>query len=232
MVNMLRRCSTGPLRMEKLPMKVIDPQVKLRANFRGFRAKTGMPTKTASAKKSAEKNNSAQKTWMTGKKNFENGTIVWAKDRKSGQEHSQTTAFLEALRDLPWIVVGIPFLEFSWAFVLPWFPSCFRRKSREDFRNWRVAELARSRWRTSWSWKSPHFQRPFARRTSYQRKSSAWFCGCGDRLLLWKCQRSNGSPANSIVAIQVLRIGLSLSTIQFENGGSSIVWKLLALWVF
>ena len=76
MVNMLLRCSAGPLRMEKLPIKVSDPQVKLRANFRGFKAKTGMPTKTASAKKSAERNKSAQKTCEVANEtenNLENG---------------------------------------------------------------------------------------------------------------------------------------------------------------
>ena len=62
MVNMLFKCSTGPLRIPKLPIKVKEPQVNDRANFCGFKAIVGNPTKNAKAKKSADRKSNAQKT--------------------------------------------------------------------------------------------------------------------------------------------------------------------------
>ena len=61
-VHILTKCSYGPFMIPKLPMKVIDPHVKLRANFCGFNASIGTPTKKANAKKRADKNKSAQNT--------------------------------------------------------------------------------------------------------------------------------------------------------------------------
>jgi len=46
----------------KLAIKVTDPHVKLRANFCGFNASMGTPTKKAKAKKRPDKNKSAQNT--------------------------------------------------------------------------------------------------------------------------------------------------------------------------
>lgn len=60
--NMDTRCSYGPFRIPKLAMKVSDPHVKLSANFCGFNASIGTPTKKARAKKSADKKRSAQNT--------------------------------------------------------------------------------------------------------------------------------------------------------------------------
>lgn len=62
MVNMLRQCSYGPFIIAKLPIKVMEPQVKLRANFCGLMASMGTPTNMARAKNRADKNRSAQKT--------------------------------------------------------------------------------------------------------------------------------------------------------------------------
>jgi len=62
MVHILIKCSYGPFMIPKLPMKVTDPQVKLRANFCGLNASVGTPTKKARAKKRADRNNSAQNT--------------------------------------------------------------------------------------------------------------------------------------------------------------------------
>jgi hypothetical protein len=59
---MLDKCSHGPFKIPKLAMNVIDPQVKDRANFCGFKAIIGSPTKNASAKNRAERKSSAQKT--------------------------------------------------------------------------------------------------------------------------------------------------------------------------
>jgi hypothetical protein len=61
-VNMLAKCSFGPFIIPKLPMNVREPQVKERANFCGFNAIIGKPTKKAKAKNSADKNRRAQKT--------------------------------------------------------------------------------------------------------------------------------------------------------------------------
>jgi hypothetical protein len=72
-VNMLARCSFGPFIIPKLPIKVREPQVKERADFWGFNAIIGRPTKNANEKKRADRNKSAQKTCRerTGFMNFE-----------------------------------------------------------------------------------------------------------------------------------------------------------------
>jgi hypothetical protein len=56
------RCSTGPLRIPKLPMNVRLPIVNDIANFCGLMAIIGSPTKKARAKKRADRNSRAQKT--------------------------------------------------------------------------------------------------------------------------------------------------------------------------
>jgi hypothetical protein len=50
--------------MAKLPIKVIDPHVKLRANFCGFNANIGTPTKNAKAKNRPDKSSNAQNTFI------------------------------------------------------------------------------------------------------------------------------------------------------------------------
>ena len=52
----------GPDKIPKLAMNVIEPHVKDSANFCGFSANIGIPTKNASAKNKAERNNRATKT--------------------------------------------------------------------------------------------------------------------------------------------------------------------------
>mmetsp|Transcript_28685 Transcript_28685/g.80852 ORF Transcript_28685/g.80852 Transcript_28685/m.80852 type:complete len:220 (+) Transcript_28685:463-1122(+) len=61
--NMPFRCSMGPVNIPKLPMNINDPHVKDSANFCGFNAIVGNPTKNAKAKNNAERNSMAQKTW-------------------------------------------------------------------------------------------------------------------------------------------------------------------------
>jgi hypothetical protein len=60
--NMDFRCSMGPVRIPKLPMKVSEPHVKERANFWGLSAIVGRPTKNARAKKTTETIKRAQNT--------------------------------------------------------------------------------------------------------------------------------------------------------------------------
>jgi hypothetical protein len=62
--NMDFKCSAGPFKMPKLPMNINEPQVNESANFCGLMASIGTPTKKARAKKSADRNNRAQKTYI------------------------------------------------------------------------------------------------------------------------------------------------------------------------
>ena len=61
-VNILAKCSYGPFIIPKLPMNVNEPHVKDKANFCGFNAIIGRPTKKAKAKNKADKKRSAQNT--------------------------------------------------------------------------------------------------------------------------------------------------------------------------
>lgn len=68
LTNMLCKCAMGPLRMAKELINKSDPNVKERANFCGRIAKSGKPTKKAKAKKTAETNSNAQKTYIKEKR--------------------------------------------------------------------------------------------------------------------------------------------------------------------
>eukprot|EP01083_Nonionella_stella_P245890 854293_1 len=61
-VSMPIICGIGPLKIAKLPMKVIDPQVKESANFWGRIVIMGKPTMNPNPKKTADNNKRAQKT--------------------------------------------------------------------------------------------------------------------------------------------------------------------------
>jgi hypothetical protein len=76
---MLARCSFGPFMIPKLHMNVIEPHVKDRANFWGFNAIMGRPTKNANEKKRADRNKSAQKTCRERTKGLSHDIVVIAK---------------------------------------------------------------------------------------------------------------------------------------------------------
>ena len=113
--NMDFKCSTGPVRIPKLPMKVSEPHVKERANFWGLSAMVGRPTKKARAKKTTETTKSAQKTCI---RFFQiAGEVLGACSRRMH--------FISATDHPPEISAGSPFPKSFAAFVPPWTLSCF-----------------------------------------------------------------------------------------------------------
>lgn len=69
----LCKCAIGPLSTANEPMNTRDPNVNERANFCGRMANIGSPTKNAKAKKTAEMNSMAQKTYMEGEYRMKSG---------------------------------------------------------------------------------------------------------------------------------------------------------------
>jgi hypothetical protein len=72
---MLIKCSLGPFNMAKEHMNMRLPMVNERANFCGLSVIVGKPTKKASAKNSAERNNMAQKTCIKVVRNKEHVAV-------------------------------------------------------------------------------------------------------------------------------------------------------------